>query len=89
MKKYILAFLITIPILMVVWIMVDFAEESESTYNGNTERSEDDQAAILQETVDQVTGIRCYSVTQEVQWNVWRFLLIRNRIIMMMGLRLM
>ena len=50
MKKYMLAFIITIPILMVAWIIVDSAEKSENTFNSNAERSEDDQAAIPQET---------------------------------------
>ena len=49
MKKYILAFLLTIPILLVVWNMVDSAEESKTTYNGTVEEDESYQTDSLHE----------------------------------------
>ena len=52
MKKYIWAFLLTIPILLVVWNMVDSAEEPEITYNGTVEEDRGYQAGILQGTDD-------------------------------------
>ena len=50
MRKYIAAFLITIPILLIAWYMVDSAEEQKNTYNGIVEENAGDQTGILQET---------------------------------------
>lgn len=49
MKKYVLAFLITIPIVLFVWNMEDTAEEPKSAYNGTAEESASYQAGIVQE----------------------------------------
>lgn len=40
MKKYVWAFLITIPILLLVWNIDDSAEEPKITYNGTVEEIE-------------------------------------------------
>ena len=48
MKKYVLAFLITIPILMVVWIMVDSAEEPKNTINSTAEEKQEHRSGLLQ-----------------------------------------
>lgn len=40
---------ITIPILLVIWNIVDSSKESENTFNSNAERSEDNQFGVLQE----------------------------------------
>lgn len=50
MKKYMLAFLITIPILLIAWYMVDSAEGQKNTYNDTVEESASNQIGILQET---------------------------------------
>ena len=57
MKKYIWAFLITIPILLLVWNMDDSAEEPKITYSDTVEENRGYQSAILQEIDDQ-EGIR-------------------------------
>lgn len=56
MKKYVLAFLITIPIVLFVWNIGDSAEEPESAYNGTSEESEIYQAGIVQEADEIVRG---------------------------------
>ena len=50
MKKYMLAFLITIPIILFVRNMGGSAEEPKITYNDTVEKSEINQAGILQGT---------------------------------------
>lgn len=49
MKKYMLAFLIIIPIMFLAWNMSDFAEESKITYNGTVEEDESYQTDIFHE----------------------------------------
>ena len=49
MKKYVLAFLITIPIMLCVWNMGDSAEEPKSAYNGTAGESEIYHVGIVQE----------------------------------------
>ena len=48
MKKYILAFIITIPILMVVWIMVDSAEETKNAINSTVKENQGYRFGLLQ-----------------------------------------
>lgn len=48
MRKYIWAFLITIPIMLLAWDMVDSTEEPPITYNDTVEESESNQTGILQ-----------------------------------------
>ena len=50
MRKYIWAFLISIPILLVAWNMVDSVEEPKTTYNDSVEEDESYQTDILQGT---------------------------------------
>ena len=57
MKKYIWAFLITIPILLLVWNIDDSAEEPKITYGDTVEENRGDLASIMQET-DGREGIR-------------------------------
>lgn len=52
MRKYILVFILTLPILLLVWNMVDFAEEPKIIYKGPVEKDEGYQAGILQKTDD-------------------------------------
>lgn len=49
MRKYMLAFLLTIPILLVAWNMVDSADEPKNIYNDTIEESKSNQTGILQE----------------------------------------
>lgn len=56
MKKYVLAVLITILIVLLVWSMGHSAEESKSANNGTAEESEIYQAGILQEADEIVRG---------------------------------
>lgn len=49
MRKYMLAFLITILIVLFVWNMGGSADEPKITYNGAREESESDQVATLQD----------------------------------------
>ena len=49
MKKYIWAFLITIPIILVAWNMTNSAEESEITHNVTVEKNQGYQPVIRQE----------------------------------------
>lgn len=57
MKKYIWAFLITIPILLLVWNIDDSAEEPTITYSDTVEENRGDLASTMQET-DVREGIR-------------------------------
>ena len=50
MRRYIWAFLISIPILLVAWNMVDSVEEPKTTYNDSVEEDESYQTDILQGT---------------------------------------
>ena len=50
MRKYMLAFLITIPILLLVWNISDSSEEPLNTYNVPFGESTSNQIGILQET---------------------------------------
>ena len=50
MRKYILAFIISIPIILLAWNVEDSAEEPNNTFNSAAEESESKQTGILQET---------------------------------------
>ena len=50
MRKYILAFVISIPIILLAWNVGDSAEEPNNTFNSVAEESESKQTGILQET---------------------------------------
>ena len=50
MRKYVAAFLITIPLLLIAWYMVDYDKEQKNTYHDTVEESASDQIGILQET---------------------------------------
>lgn len=50
MRKYILAFIISIPIILLVWNMGDSAGEQNNTFNSAAEESDGKQTGILQET---------------------------------------
>lgn len=49
MRKYMLAFLITIPVMLLAWNMGSPAEEPKNTHNITVEESESNKAAIIQE----------------------------------------
>lgn len=49
MKKYTVAFLITIPILLLGWNMVDSAEKSKNTINSIVEENQGYQSGLLQD----------------------------------------
>lgn len=57
MKKYIWAFLITIPILLLVWNIDDSAEEPKITYSDTVEENRGHLASIMEGTDDR-EGIR-------------------------------
>lgn len=50
MRKYILAIIISIPIILLVWNVDDSAEEPNNTFNSAAEESDGKQTGILQET---------------------------------------
>ncbi|MCH5263686.1 MAG: hypothetical protein J1F42_12290 [Lachnospiraceae bacterium] len=50
MRKYILAFIISIPIILLAWNMGDSAEEQNNTFNSAVGESESKQTGSLQET---------------------------------------
>ena len=60
MRKYILAFLITIPIPIMLFVrdMGDTAEEPQITFDSNVEGSADNQTGILQEPYEKVSDIK-------------------------------
>ena len=48
MRKYTLACLLTIPILLLAWKMADLADEQRAVQNVTAEEGENNQAGILQ-----------------------------------------
>lgn len=69
MRKYIWAFIITIPILLVVGNAADSEEERKAAYNVTVEESEDNQADILQGT-DEIVPVEIGDSGSGVQHSI-------------------